>query len=549
MSIRVLNPAVAARIAAGEVVERPSSIVKELIENAIDASATCIKVTVPEDPVSLIIVSDDGCGIEKDDLVLAFSRHATSKIPDDDVTRIETLGFRGEALPAASAISHVRLSSRAAGSDMAWEISASPSNVTNPSPIAGDKGTSVAVRDIFSNVPARLKFLKSKRTEMASIRTIFDNAALAVPDVEFRFISNGREVVYHRAGDRRNGLAVFNRVKDVLGEAFASDAVEVSADIDGVSVRGAACVPTRFRKDRKGLTVAVNGRVVTDPVIVSAIREAYSGLIAPGLEPIAFIHVFVRSEDVDVNVNPRKSEVRFADAAAVYSAVSSSVRAALDQVGLMTSKKLAARAAELAAGPRPEASDRRRLPLGRVIGQANGSWILGELMDGFVIVDQHAAHERVLLERLKDSCGGLRSAARLPTPVVVTLRQEELAVLQDCADGLTEAGFDLEFVPGAIFVTAIPDVMAGLDVEVILTSLASSVIAIPTRAVANRLNELLSEAACHAAIKAGQVLTLDEADRLLREIEATPNAGQCNHGRPTVVFLSDADLRRLFART
>lgn len=544
MRIRILDQSVAARIAAGEVVERPSSIVKELIENSIDGGATCVRVTVPGDPAAQLIVADDGEGIEREDLEYAFWRHATSKIPDDDVSRIATLGFRGEALYSMAAIAAVRICSRSSVSDTAWQVTAAPSTVVSvPSPVAGGKGTTVFVKDIFANIPARLKFLKSRRSELASIRTVFDNAALTNPSVEFRLITSGRETVY-RATD-----ILFERIKDVLGEAVMADAVAVLGVQNSISVRGAACVPTRFRKDRKGMTVAVNGRVVSDLVLVSAIRDAYSGLIAPGNEPIAFIDVRLDPGDVDVNVDPRKSEVRFADPASVHDAVSTAVRTALDQVGLLTSKKIAVMAANLAAAPHPEISDRRRLPLGKVIGQVNGSWILSETTDGIVVVDQHAAHERVLLERLRLACEVDRTSVCLPSPAVVPLREAEIAVLQDNEQAMEAAGFDLEFVPGAVFVTAIPDVMVGLDIPSIMTSIASSAVALPSRAVEAKLTEVMAEAACHAAIKAGELMSNEEADKLLREIEATPNGGQCNHGRPTVVFLSDNDLRRLFTRT
>jgi len=544
MKIRLLDPAVAAKIAAGEVVERPSSIVKELIENSIDGGASCIRITVPGDPAAQLIVSDDGEGIERDDLEYVFWRHATSKIPDDDVSRIATLGFRGEALYSIGAIAVVRICSRTSASDTAWQVTAAPSTVVSvPSPVAGGRGTTVFVKDIFANVPARLKFLKTKRTELASIRTAFDNAALTNPNVEFRLITSGRETVY------RPTNVLFERIKDVLGEGVMADAVGIDERHDGICVRGAACVPTRFRKDRKGMTVAVNGRVVSDPVIVSAIRDAYSGLIAPGNEPLAFVDVRLDPGEVDVNVDPRKSEVRFAEPASVHHAVSTAVRSALDQVGLLTSKKIAVMAASLAATPHPEVSDRRRLPLGRVIGQVNGSWLLSETTDGIVVVDQHAAHERVLLERLKSSCDADRASVRLPSPAVVSLREAEAAVLQDNERGLQAAGFDLEFVPGAVFVTAVPDVMVGLDIASIMTSIASATVTLPHRAVEDKLTEVMAEAACHAAIKSGQVMSNDDADKLLREIEATPNGGQCNHGRPTVVFLSDSDLRRLFSRT
>jgi DNA mismatch repair protein MutL len=544
MRIRVLNPSVAALIAAGEVVERPASIVKELIENAIDAGAKAIRVTVPGDPAALVVVGDDGHGIDLADLELAFVRHATSKIPDDDVSRIATLGFRGEALFAASAVAGVRMVSRAAGCDSGWEVFASPSGVTAPSPAAGAQGTIVYVTDVFANVPARLKFMKSRRAELAAIRTVVDNAALTHPNLEFRLSAAGRETVY------RPAATTVQRATSVIGEEIAADAVSISSEMAGITIEGTACVPTRFRKDRKGITVAVNGRVISDQIILSAVRDAYSGLIAPGHEPIAFVHLRLDPKQVDVNVNPRKSEVRFADPGEVHSAVVTAIRNALDGAGLMTSRKLAVMAANLAASANGDVSDRRRLPLGRVIGQANGSWIISETADGgIVVVDQHAAHERVLLENFRAAVGANRQSYRLTTPTVVKLRDEEIAVLQDNELAMNAAGFDLEFVPDAVFVTAVPDVMAGMDVAAVVSGIASAAVVIPARAVEARLTELMAEAGCHAAIKAGQMLSNEAADDLLREIEATPNGGQCNHGRPAIAFLSDSDLRRLFARS
>jgi len=550
MPIRVLDPVTAARIAAGEVVERPASVVKELVENAVDAGARRIEVSVRGELTTSIMVVDDGDGIAPDELSLALARHATSKLPSGDISSIATLGFRGEALPSIASVAEVRVVSRAVGFDVALEVKATGDSVSQPRPVAHPQGTRVEVRDLFSLVPARLKFLKSKRTEMAAVREVIDNAALAFPDVEFRLTTSGPDVVYRPAGNRRDPESVARRAKDVLGEAFMRDGITVAAERGGIQVRGVACLPTRTRKDANGIIVAVNGRPINDRGIVSAVKAAYSGMVAPGTLPLAFVSVSLPPDRIDVNVHPRKSEVRFADPSEVHAAVTEAIGACLGGAGLRTSARLADMASDLAAANPFDAGDRRRFPLGRFIGQANGSWLVAETMDGIVIVDQHAAHERVVLERLRASFGrGAGEALELPTPSVVLLRPGELAALHERADGLGRLGLRIDFLPGAAHVHSVPAVLGPVDVTALVSDLAAAAVDDPSAdVVGERLLEMMATAGCRAAIKAGDELTPERADVLLREMEATPNASTCNHGRPVVAFLTSADLERLFAR-
>jgi len=550
MRIRVLDPITVARVAAGEVVERPASVVKELIENSIDAGASRIEVIIPGELTSLIAVVDDGSGIEFDDLPVAVMPHATSKLLHNDLSAISTLGFRGEALHAIAAVAHLRIVSRPAGADFAVEMSCSDGVASEPRPRVHPRGTRVEVWDLFARHPARLKFLKSKRSEMAAIRDAVNNAALAFPDIEFRLSAPGNDIVYRPTGDRISIDAICERARDVLGDAFRRDGVTVRGSRDGVDVAGLACVPTRTKKDANGIIVVVNGRPVQDRGIISAVRAAYAGLTAPGTVPMAFVSISMPPDCIDVNVHPRKTEIRFNDPRLVHDAVSSLIREALETAGLRTSYRLADMAASLARATPVDAGDRRRLPLGRVIGQANGSWILSETMDGIVIIDQHAAHERIILERLKTAIGsGASGSIELPQPVAVPLTPVELAALADRADQLAQTGLRLRFLPGIAMVEALPSAIGPVDAASLVADLAAAAVDDPAAdVIGGKILDLLAAAGCRAAIKAGKVLSVEEADVLLREIEATPNASQCNHGRPVMVFLAGADIERLFAR-
>lgn len=550
MPIRVLDSVTAARIAAGEVVERPASVVKELVENAVDAGARRVEVTVRGELTTSIMVVDDGEGIPPDDMPLALARHATSKLASGDISSISTLGFRGEALPSIASVAEIRIVSRAVGFDVALEVKTVGGAVSEPRPVAHPQGTRVEVRDLFSLVPARLKFLKSKRTEMAAVREVIDNAALAYPDIEFRLTTSGPDVVYRPTGNRRDPDAIARRAKDVLGEAFVRDGMTIAGGISGIEVRGVACLPTRTRRDSNGIFVSVNGRPVTDRGVISAIKAAYSGTVAPGTLPLAFVSVTVPPSQIDVNVHPRKDEVRFAAPSDVHAAVTEAIREALGGAGLRTSALLADMASDLAAANTIGTGDRRRLPLGRFIGQANGSWLVSETMDGIVIIDQHAAHERVVLERLRAAFGsGTGDALELPTPVPVLLRPGEIAALHERAEWLSRIGLKIDFLPGAVHVHSVPAVLGAVDADALVSELAAAAVGDPSAdVVGERLLEMMATAGCRAAIKAGDELSPERADVLLREMEATPNASTCNHGRPVVAFITSADLERLFAR-
>lgn len=553
MKIRVLDAALTARIAAGEVVERPASVVKELIENAIDAGATKIDVMIRGALTGSIIVSDDGCGIPGDQLRLALARHATSKLADGNVSAITTLGFRGEALPSMAAVGEVRLVSRHASDAMAFEVTASEVGVSDPRPVGHPAGTRVEINDLFSRYPARLRFLKSDRTEMAAVREVVDAAALAFPDVEFSFRPPGQQIRYLGAGSRHGPDAVAARARTVLGEAFRADGIAIDASADGVVVRGLACLPTRTRKDANGIFLAVNGRPVSDKGIVSAVRAAYAGLIAPGTTPMAFVSIAVDPRRVDVNVHPRKAEIRLSDAAAIHALVVEAITSALREAGLRTTSHLADLASELAVASGIPSGDRRRLPLGQVIGQANGSWIVSETMDGIVIVDQHAAHERVVLERLKERlarCDG--STINLPTRVDVQVSPAEAAALADRLGALSDLGLKMFLEEGRETIVSVwetPAALGPVDAAILVAEIAAAAVEDPSAdVIGGRLLERLATAGCRAAIKAGQSMSLERADQLLREMEVTPNASTCNHGRPVVVFLSGDDLERLFGR-
>lgn len=544
MEIRVLPYHIAARIAAGEVVERPASAVKELVENALDAGASRIGIDVRGTGLGRIAVWDDGKGMTPEDLALAPCRHATSKLVDDDLLKVATLGYRGEALPSIGSVARLRLTSRPAGQDVAFSVSCEAGSVSQPRPCSGSTGTRVEVADLFAAHPARLKFQKSQRTEAAAIRDVIASLALTRHDVEFRFCVNDMDGLY----PSRATLA--ERAADVLGQSFARDAVEVSMRTEEVAVTGLACLPSAARSDASGLRFCVNGRTVTDKTLRAAARSAYASLIGRGRHPMAFLSISLPSEAVDVNVHPRKAEVRFRSPGLVADAVTRAVGGALDRAGLRSPALLPDLARSLAHAGDVAADDRRRLPLGRFIGQANGSWIVSETTDGIVIVDQHAAHERVIMERLRNSrpFSGLETVS-YPAPRRLETAPSEAAAVHDCIEELRGMGFLVAAGDSHVELARVPAVLADCDPDV----LCRLVVRCASEGVAGGLLgealwEKLATAACKAAIKAGQALTAERADTLLREIEATPNGAACNHGRPTVAFLSGNDIARLFAR-
>jgi DNA mismatch repair protein MutL len=545
MSIRILPPGVAAMIAAGEVIERPASAIRELLDNAIDSGATSIEVAVRGQKLQEITVSDNGRGMGTEDLELCLLHHATSKLPGNAVNAIPTLGFRGEALASIAAVSTVTVISRPKGQDVAFQVSKRASeDVGKLRPIAGGFGTRVTVSDLFFNHPARLKFLKSDRVEKAWIVDVVERAALAHPSIEFTVSTGGER--------RRFAVSDFERrMKDVLSKDFAADAVAVRHAQETMSIVGLVPLPGAVRPSGARQAFVVNGRTVSDRGLSSVVSSVYRSLIGTKDTPSAVLHLSIPFDEVDVNVHPQKSEVRFLYPDQVYAFVRTAVELALDDAGLRTPEAVFEMARKLArdAGAN-DVTDKRRLPLGRFLGQAASMWLVSETMDGLAFVDQHAAHERVVLERLKSAVhGGDDDLVRIEPPVVREMSAMNAAVLSQNINALRDLGFSTSLKGDTAVLDGYPSVLSGC----IPSELFEHLIDICLRGVAGgivgeALWETLATAACKAAIKAGDALDPERADRLLREIEATPNAAQCNHGRPTMIFLKNADIARMFGR-
>lgn len=547
MAIRILPPNVSALIAAGEVIERPASVVKELIENAVDSGATRIDVSVRGANHNGIVVSDNGAGMPPEDLGQALLRHATSKLDHGRLSMVTTLGFRGEALPSIAAVAEVSIVSRPQGQDVAFGVrQAHGGPVAAVRPCAGGHGTSVTVAGLFDNLPARLKFLKSGKTERAWIRYVFDRAAIANPEIAFSLTFQTGDGVRYRASSRRD------RIADVLGGALKTDGLWIDHAAGHVSIEGLITMPSATEVASSAtVEFFVNGRHVSDKQLSAALQQPYRELVGTDKSPHAAIMVTVPPEMLDINVHPRKSEIRFSDSGSVASALMTAVSSALRDAGLRSPSSLADMARGLAAKSDADVSDARRRPLGRFVGQANGSWLIAETMDGLVIVDQHAAHERVILERLKAAAAELPdTVVRLPTGVTKVVNDFDAAAVDEHADVFSTMGFTVSVSARSVTLRTYPSVLSAVDPDALLEMLvANASKGTAAGMMREAMWEMLATAACKAAIKAGDQLTPERADALLREIEATPAASHCNHGRPTVAFLNNADLGKLFERS
>lgn len=547
MAIRVLPARVAATIAAGEVVERPSSVVKELVENALDAGATRIDVVVRGTKLGTISVTDDGPGLDPEDLALALARHATSKLPDDRLDRIASLGFRGEALPSIATVASVRIVSRPQQQDVAFCVTQSfGGEISKPRPCAGGFGTRVEVEGLFDRHPARLKFLKSDATERAWVRYVVDRAALANPDVRFTLDLQGA-----RTAETYSAEPASRRIARVRGKPLEGDGIDVLLEKDGIRVSGMVTMPSALEKAASATDFFVNGRHVSSRALSAAAQQPYRELVGAEGYPHCVLMISLDPSEVDVNVHPRKAEVRFRDEAAICRAVAEAVSAALSSAGLRSPGALAGLARSLAAEHGTDVGDRRRLPLGRFMGQANSAYIVSETIDGIVVIDQHAAHERVVMERLRSASADLEdTVVRLPSPMVRTSDDFECAAVTDSRDLLHDMGFETKVADRAVELRTYPSVLTGCSPA----DLVDMLVECCSRGAASGLLreatwEAVATAACKAAIKAGRELTPERADALLREMEATPNIAHCNHGRPTVAFLNGADLGKLFERS
>ena len=600
MTIRLLSETVVNRIAAGEVVERPASAVKELVENSLDAGARRIEITLRDGGQSLIVVADDGRGMTAEELALAVQRHATSKLPDDDLTRIDTLGFRGEALPSIGAVSRLRIVSRPAGAESAWAIAIEGGKVAAPRPEAHAPGTRVEVRDLFYATPARLKFLKSPRAEQAQVVDVIRRLAMAYPAVAFVLSDGARNLLDLAPAQGELFAARLDRLAAVMGREFADNAVPVEAERDELRLTGHIGLPTLNRANAQFQFLFVNGRPVRDKLLLGAVRGAYRDFLAGDRHPLLALFLDVPARLVDVNVHPAKAEVRFRDSGVVRGLIVGALKQALAGAGhrastTVSTAALGAFTAPQVANPvrynitqRPAQGLTERAfgfqsppqevyksqhlfdgppsarttpdspagpspdyPLGVARAQVHATYVVAQTADGIVIVDQHAAHERLVYERMKKALAAEGVARQgLLIPEVVELDPEAARRLAARSGELAELGLLIEpFGEGAVVVREVPALLGDADVKGLIRDLADEVMELDEAlALKERLGEVCGTMACHGSVRAGRRLTTEEMNALLREMEVTPHAGQCNHGRPTYVELKLADIERLFGR-
>ncbi len=597
MTIRRLPETVINRIAAGEVVERPASVVKELVENAIDAGAMRIDAVIRDGGQTLISVSDDGRGMSGDDLGLAIERHATSKLPSDDLLTIDFLGFRGEALPSIGAVARLAITSRAEDAADAWTITVEGGKTAGLEPAAHPGGTRVEVRDLFFATPARLKFLKSPKTEQAHAADAIKRLAMAHPEIGFRLSDAERELLNLPPQNEENkGTdALLGRLGRIMGKDFPENAIAIGAEREGMTLSGYAGLPTLNRGNGQMQFLFVNGRPVRDKLLYGALRGAYREFMASDRYPLVALFLDLPRDAVDVNVHPAKTEVRFRDSGLVRGLIVGALKHALAGAGHRASTTVADAALGAArpgghvgtgirgghhgvhmstglmeraeathapltgldAGPaapdtyREENEDLIAYPLGAARAQVHETYIVAQTEDGIVIVDQHAAHERLVHERIKralDKDGVPRQGMLIPE--VVELDDAAAERLLARAPELAELGLVIEaFGPGAVAVRETPALLGETDIQGLIKDLADDIAELDEGlALKQRLGDVCATMACHGSVRAGRRLNGAEMNALLREMEATPHSGQCSHGRPTYVELKLADIEKLFGR-
>ncbi|SRR5579875_757153 len=599
MAIRQLPAVVVNRIAAGEVIERPAAVVKELVENAIDAGARRVEVGLRDGGASLILVSDDGDGMDAAELDLAVERHCTSKLSDNDLLHIRTLGFRGEALPSIGAVSRLAIVSRKRGARDAFKVSVEGGAKSPVEPAALSQGTRVEVRDLFYATPARLKFLKSARAERDAAVDVVERLAMAYPSIAFAVVGDEEKTLLRMTASEPDlaGKSVDDirraRLGAILGRDFADNALAIDAAREGFRLTGLAGLPTLNRATARDQYLFVNGRPVRDKLLAGAVRGAYQDFLARDRHPVIVLFLAGPEEEIDVNVHPAKAEVRFRDAALVRGLIVGSLRNALAAAGHRASTTVAAQALAafrpahwtprggaapaLAVNPgmseaatayepaRPTLADAAPAvraveapvaagaahPLGAACAQIHETYIVAQTADGLVIVDQHAAHERLVYERMKAeiAASGVKRQMLL-IPEVVELDPADAARLATRAAELAELGLVLEpFGPGAVVVREVPALLGETDVKGLVRDLADELAELgDALSLKERLEEVCGTIACHGSVRAGRRLNQAEMNALLRQMEATPHSGQCNHGRPTYVALSLAEIERLFGR-
>ncbi len=603
MSIRLLSENTINQIAAGEVIERPASAVKELVENSIDAGAKNIEVVMIQGGRELIRVVDDGFGMTADELELAVERHATSKLKEDDLSNIVTMGFRGEALPSIASVSRFSFQSRAQDGDQAWKLSIEGGRKSAIVPTAGSRGSQVDVRDLFYSTPARLKFLKTDRTEFSQTLDVIKRLSMANPDIAFSLYDNERRAFQVSAGQ---GELLDNRLRRlgaILGAEFTENALEINALRENMTLGGYAGLPTYNRGNAQHQYLFVNGRPVKDKLLNGAVRGAYMDFLARNRHPVLALFLEVPTDMVDVNVHPSKAEVRFREAGVVRGLIVGALRHALSEAGHRASTSvsnaaLGAFSSEYSGATMPfhsghnqqnfqlpstnlskefsersyaynapmgrnealevdtsalssESQDLSEFPLGAARGQLHETYIISQTKNGIIIVDQHAAHERLVYERMKKYMidGNVPSQVLL-LPEVVEIEQNSVDQLLARQGELNDLGLIFEpFGEGAIIVREVPALLGKVDVKGLILDLADELNELnQALSLKEKLEEVCSSMACHGSVRAGRRMATAEMNALLREMEITPHSGQCNHGRPTYVELKLSDVEKLFGR-
>ncbi|MDG1438536.1 MAG: DNA mismatch repair endonuclease MutL [Emcibacteraceae bacterium] len=613
MTIRLLSENTINQIAAGEVIERPASAVKELVENAIDAGAKNIDVVMVDGGRTLISITDDGSGMSADELALAVERHATSKLNEDDLTNIKTMGFRGEALPSIASVSRFTFKSRAKNSNDAWQIFIEGGKKGKVEPTALNQGSHVEVRDLFYSTPARLKFLKTDRTEFSQTMDVIKRLSMANPDIAFSLYDGERRAFQVSSAQGELLDSRLRRLGAILGAAFTDNALPINAERENIKLTGYAGLPTYNRGNAQHQYLFVNGRPVKDKLLTGAVRGAYMDFLARNRHPILALFLEVPAEMVDVNVHPAKAEVRFRESGVVRGLIVGALRHALAEAGhrastTVSNAALGAFASEQVrptmpfhSGSQPtfqmpprsmtnelsetsrsyyapinesgssfappmgrneelesesnasfaQPQDLKEYPLGAARGQLHETYIISQTENGIIIVDQHAAHERLVYERMKKHMAeGNVPRQVLLLPEVVEVEQSGVDRLMTRQEELSKLGliFDV-FGDGAVVVREVPGLLGDTDIAGLIRDLADELAELnQALALKEKLEEVCSTMACHGSVRAGRRLTTAEMNALLREMEATPYSGQCNHGRPTYVELKLGDVERLFGR-
>jgi len=591
MTIRLLEQHLINQIAAGEVIERPASALKELVENAIDAGATSIHVTLRDGGRSLISVKDNGCGMSAQDLELSIQRHATSKLPEGDLFNITTLGFRGEALPSIGSVSRLHMTSRPHDADEGWTLRLEGGIKQDLTPAVTQPGTLIEVKDLFYATPARLKFLKQAATELSYAVEIINRLAMSHPEVEFSLSNDQKKVC-----DYPSASSPLERLSAIMGPEFRANSLPLEGEREGYSLKGYVSLPTLNRSSASHQYLFVNGRPVKDKVLVGAIRAAYQDFLASNRHPLLALFLHVPPTDVDMNVHPAKTEVRFRDAGIVRGLIVSTIKHALSNAGHKASSTISQFALgamrtsspqqQVMAFPRPQTSfgtpqprvsytppvyggaapaqdflreeesvsfEKPELlyPLGHAKGQVHLTYIVSQTEDGIVLVDQHAAHERLVYERMKaDRAQNGIARQALLIPDVVEVGALDAGRLLEIKPDLLSLGLLIEpFGETGILVRETPALLGEVNCHDLIKDLLDELSDMgKTFSLKDHMDEVMSTMACHGSVRAGRKLSIPEMDALLRDMEATPHSGQCNHGRPTYVELKLNDIEKLFGR-